>query len=155
MKVSQLKTHLSTVSEIVFLKPDGNAIPKHFHITEIGQINKKFIDCGGTIRDESIISMQLWESVDVWHRLEPSKLLNIISLSERKLGIEDLEIEVEYQGETIGKFGLGFENYQFLLLAKNTTCLANDSCGIPVEKVKRNLNELTPQSCCGEKEGCC
>ena len=31
-----------------------------FHITEVGQVNKRFIDCGGTKRDEKLISFQLF-----------------------------------------------------------------------------------------------
>lgn len=157
MKSSQFKEYLQRISELVFLKPDGNIVSKHFHVTEIGQIDKRFIDCGGMMRNESVISIQLWESVDIWHRLEPQKLLKIIELSEKKLNVEDVEIEVEYQGATIQKFGLAFENSQFLLTIKNTTCLASNSCGIPVEKVKKNLSELKSQSavCCSTEASCC
>jgi hypothetical protein len=73
MVLSEFKQHLKTVTEVTFLKPDGNNIPKHFHLTEVGQINKKFIDCGEMVRNENVFSMQLWESVDFWHRLEPSQ----------------------------------------------------------------------------------
>ena len=92
MTLNQFKEKLKTVTEVNFLKPDGTNVPKHFHITEVGQISKRFIDCGGTIRHENVISMQLWESIDFWHRLEPSKLISIIDLSIDKLGIEDHEI---------------------------------------------------------------
>ena len=43
---------------------------------------KKFIDCGGVIRDEKVINFQLWYSVDEDHRLEAEKLRKIIALSE-------------------------------------------------------------------------
>lgn len=157
MTLSEFKKHLETLSEINFQKTDGSFIPKHFHITEVGQVTKKFIDCGGTIRNEMLVSMQLWESIDDWHRLEPNKLLSIIALSEEKLGIEDVEIEIEYQSDTIGKYGVSFENNTFKLLPKMTDCLAMDKCGIPIEKVKKNLSELTPsiQSCCSPGSGCC
>ena len=64
-------------------------MPLHFHVTEIGQINKKFIDCGGTIREEKNINFQLWYSTDNDHRLEAEKLRKIINLSERKLDLGD------------------------------------------------------------------
>lgn len=151
MILSEFKDKLKTVNEVTFLKPDGTAIPKHFHITEVGQINKRFIDCGGTVRNENTISMQLWESVDFWHRLEPNKLISIIDLSEKKLGIEDLEIEIEYQADTIGKFGVEFENGIFKLTTTNTACLASDKCGVPsFDKAKE-----TVQSCCSPNSGCC
>jgi len=50
MKISALKKHLSEVSTIGFKLPDGQLIPVHFHVTEVGLINKHFIDCGGTER---------------------------------------------------------------------------------------------------------
>lgn len=34
--------------------------------------------------------------------------------------MEDLEIEVEYQSQTIGKYGLGYNGTDFLLLSKQT-----------------------------------
>ena len=74
----------------------GTAIPQHFHVTEVGQINKKFIDCGGLVRNEKTVNFQLSDFGDFDHRLAPQKLLNIISLSKKtRLGIEDAEIEVE------------------------------------------------------------
>ena len=44
---------------------------------------------------ENVINFQLWSSTDYDHRLHPEKLVNIINLSEEKLGLEDAEIEVE------------------------------------------------------------
>ena len=70
-------------------------------------------------------------------RLHPEKLVHIIELSEDKLQIPDLEIEVEYQmKDTIGKFDLDFDGTNFLLISKLTDCLAKDKCGIPAEKPK-------------------
>lgn len=151
MLLSDFKEQLKTVSDVIFLKPDGNSIPKHFHITEVGQINKKYIDCGGFVRSENVISMQLWESVDFWHRLKSSKLNAIIELSEKKLDIGDYEVEIEYQGETIEKYGVNFANGVFQLSRKNTACLAPDKCGIPpVETIKEKV-----ESCCTPGGGCC
>lgn len=52
--------------------------------------------------------------------------------------MEDLEIEVEYQSETIGKYELGFNGSNFILLSKQTNCLAQGKCGIPAEQLKEN-----------------
>lgn len=151
MLLSEFKNKLKTVTNVTFLKPDGSVVPSHFHITEVGQINKRFIDCGGTIRSEKNVSMQLWESIDYWHRLEPSKLSSIIDISIEKLEIEDLEIEIEYQNDTIGKYGVNFDNGIFQLIALKTACLAIDSCGIPIlESVKETL-----KSCCTPNSSCC
>lgn len=157
MKLSAFKQLLNQVEELNFILPNGNKVPTHFHVTEVGQVTKHFIDCGGTIRKETSVNFQLWQAGDVDHRLAPQKLTNIIALSESKLGITDHEIEVEYQDNTIGKYGLEFDGQNFLLTTKSTNCLANDKCGIPEEKLKINLVEFTPasKSCCTPGGGCC
>lgn len=156
MKLSEVKTILGTLENVSFVLPNGTFVPEHFHITEIGSITKNFIDCGGTVRKENVTNFQLWNANDFDHRLKPAKLLDIIALSEKILGIEDSEIEVEYQSETIGKYDLGFDGTNFILLNKQTACLAEDQCGIPKEKQKIKLSEITNQSgCCTPGGGCC
>src|SRR5690606_20494666 len=84
-------------------------------------------------------NFQLWNADDFEHRLKPAKLLNIIKLSEEKLGIEDAEIEVEYQSNTIGKYALASDGTNFILQNKTTACLALDACGIPSEIAKKKI----------------
>ncbi|MGB8704087.1 MAG: DUF6428 family protein [Gillisia sp.] len=155
MKLSQIKNHLQELKTISFMLPDGNLVPSHFHVTEIGLVNKHFIDCGGTVRKEKVANFQLWNANDYDHRLHPEKLLHIIELSEKVLNMEDLEIEVEYQGETIGKYGLDFDGVHFLLSPLHTTCLAQEKCGIPSEKERKNLSELSKSGKCGTSESAC
>ena len=173
MKLSDVKNLLATVKEVNFKLPNGKMVPQHFHVTEVGMITKNFIDCGGTLRNEKVASFQLWEAADFDHRLSPQKLTNIISLSEKILGMEDLEVEVEYQSEsvaspiqlsenktnwhTIGKYDLAFDGINFVLLAKQTNCLATDKCGVPAEKLKVSLSSLqdNSQGCCTPGGGCC
>lgn len=157
MKLSEVKAHLSHITELKFQLPNGSMVPSHFHVTEVGMINKKFIDCGGTIRNEKLINFQLWKSIDYDHRLQPEKLLKIIELSEIKLNIEDLEVEVEYQADTIGKFGLAFKDDCFLLSSKMTDCLAPDKCGIPQENTELKFSNLSlaDDSACKPGTGCC
>jgi hypothetical protein len=111
------------------------------------------------VRNESLVSFQLWNANDTDHRLVPEKLLNIIALSEKVLGIEDREVEVEYQANTIGKYALTFNGKSFVLMPKFTDCLASDSCGIPQEKRKVKLSELVvngdSNSSCTPGGGCC
>src|SRR5690606_36651355 len=121
---SEIKTHLEHLEKIAFQLPDGSLVPRHFHVTEVGKVTKHFIDCGGTVRNEEVASFQLWDSFDYDHRLHPEKLIHIIELSEKILGLGDLEIEVEYQGETINKFSLDFDGKDFLLTTTHTDCLA-------------------------------
>lgn len=156
MKLSEIKSKLQTLDTIAFQLPNGTLVPNHFHVTEVGKISKHFIDCGGTVRTENVANFQLWEADDYDHRLHPEKLLNIIELSEKVLEIEDLEIEVEYQGDTIGKFGLDFDGTNFLLTNKQTDCLAKDNCGIPEEKPKLQFRELdASEPCCTPDGNCC
>lgn len=156
MKLSQVKNILKTVEAVNFNLPNGTTVPEHFHVTEVGLITKKFIDCGGTVRNESVVNFQLWDANDFEHRLKPQKLLNIIELSEKVLGIGDFEIEVEYQSKTIGKYDLDFNGKDFVLLNKKTACLAQDQCGIPVEKQKVKLSELNnQQNRCSPGGSCC
>ena len=156
MKLSDVKQILPTLENVEFQLESGTFVPEHFHVTEVGMITKNFIDCGGVIRTEKVVNFQLWNADDFEHRLKPNKLLNIIQLSEEKLGIEDFEIEVEYQSDTIGKYDLEFNGKTFVLVNKTTACLAQDACGIPSEKQKKNLVELSVnQTVCKPNSGCC
>ncbi len=156
MKLSAIKALLGTIESVNFQLENGTMVPEHFHVTEVGVVTKHFIDCGGTVRNEKVANFQLWEANDFDHRLAPQKLINIINLSERTLGMEDLEIEVEYQTNTIGKYDLSFNGENFVLQAKQTNCLAQDKCGIPADKLKVSLSDLTKEtSCCSPKSGCC
>ncbi|MCV9928173.1 DUF6428 family protein [Flavobacterium sp. LS1R49] len=156
MKLSEIKNILKTVEAINFQLPNGTFVPEYFHVTEVGLITKNFIDCGGTVRKETVVNFQLWDANDYEHRLKPQKLVHIIELSEKILGIEDFEIEVEYQDITIGKYDLDFNGKDFVLLNKQTACLALDQCGIPTEKQTTNLSDLSNQSnSCTPGGSCC
>lgn len=155
MKLSQIKSLLPSLENVSFQLEDGTFVPEHFHVTEVGQVIKNFIDCGGVIRQEKVVNFQLWNANDYEHRLKPGKLLSIIELSENKLGIEDAEIEVEYQSTTIGKYDLDFDGQHFVLKNKQTACLAEDACGIPAQKPKIQLINLANSGSCTPGSGCC
>lgn len=157
MKLSEIKTELKTLTSILFQLPNGEIVPQHFHVTEVGKVSKHFIDCGGSVRTEEAVNFQLWEASDYDHRLHPEKLLSIITLSEKMLHIPDLEIEVEYQmKETIEKFNLNFDGTTFQLTSKLTDCLAKDKCGIPAEKVKVKMGKWKEKTtCCIPNSSCC
>lgn len=146
MKIYEIKEILSELQGVNFRLPDGSYLPPHFHVTEVGLVTKHFIDCGGTERKETVANFQLWEAGDYDHRLAPQKFLHILNLCGKILGNDDLDIEVEYQQNTIGKFSLDFDGKDFVLVAKRTACLAQDACGIP------DKNEAP--SCC-PSSGCC
>lgn len=157
MKLSEIKNQLKKLTNIAFQLPNGDLVPSHFHVTEVGKITKHFIDCGGKVRNEEVVNFQFWEANDYDHRLHPEKLVHIIELSEEKLQLPDLEIEVEYQmKDTIGKFSLDFDGTNFQLKAKATDCLAKDNCGVPQEKTKVKIGEWKEkETCCAPSSGCC
>ncbi|MVX34475.1 DUF6428 family protein [Myroides sp. LoEW2-1] len=153
MKLSEVKKALVTLEKVDFQFEDGTFVPAHFHVTEVGQVEKRFIDCGGVIRNEKKVIFQLWNANDFEHRLKANKLLDIIKLSEDRLKIEDAEIEVEFQGKhTIGKYYLSFNGSHFVLLNTLTACLAEDSCGIKPEHLPQKNNT---SSCCSSTSEYC
>ena len=151
MNIQEIKSKLSELEQVPFVLPNGVCIPSHFHVTELGIVTKDFIDCGGTIRQEKVANFQLWTSSDFDHKMHPSKIINIIEIAENSLGLENLEIEVEYQSDTVGKYGLEFKDGKFHLSATQTDCLAKEKCGIP-EEPEIIENQTTS---CNPSSGCC
>jgi hypothetical protein len=138
-----------------FLLPDGDMVPPHFHITEVGRVQKDFIDCGGTVRSSTTCLLQVWVASDTEHRLKANKLLAILNVAEPLLGQADLALEVEYEGQTISQFPITQSEITpagllFHLGSKHTACLAPDKCGIPLGEASSN----DAGSSCGPK-GCC
>jgi hypothetical protein len=153
MKLSEFKQHLSGLNSLSFSLPNGENVPAHFHITEVGLSMKHFIDCGGTERVDKKINLQLWlDDNDTAHRLSAHKLLSIIQKSEQIIGLPDLDLEVEYQGQTISKYGIRLHENSLALTSTFTDCLAKENCGISdkSEKKKLSLAEITTNdsSCC-------
>lgn len=155
MKLSEFKKHLAAAPAVNFVQPNGHFVPRHFHITEAGLTTKHFIDCGGTIRTEKAINFQVWVANDFEHRLSPTKLLDIIDKAAPLLGNDDLEVEVEYQNETIGRYGVSFDGSQFQLTAKSTDCLAKETCGVASEISELTVTEKATAGCCTPGGGCC
>jgi hypothetical protein len=152
MNLSTLQAHLQSLETLRFQLPNGDFVPAHFHITEIGHISKKFIDCGGAVHEQETASVQIWVAADVEHRLSPQGFLHIIDLSKQILAGKDLELVVEYQTETISQFGLDFQNGGFVLTPKHTDCLAPIRCDLPQAKPKIRLGE---KNYCTPGSGCC
>jgi hypothetical protein len=81
MKLSEIKNILETAEAVNFRVANGELVPAHFHVTEVGIITKNFIDCGGTVRQEKVANFQLWDANDFEHRLKAAKLQNVIKNS--------------------------------------------------------------------------
>ena len=84
-------------ASLQFQLPDGTFVPAHFHVTEVGRVQKDFVDCGGTQRSKASCVLQLWIASDEEHRLDSSKLTRIMELGATALPIRNLSVEVEYE----------------------------------------------------------
>ena len=135
MKLSVFKEALqqSPTRQLRFVLPDGDVIAAHAHITEVGRIDKTFIDCGGTVRKVSTCSLQAWVADDTDHRLEPGQLASILDKAAPILADEDLEMEIEYEDCQISQFpvenvSVQGDDLKFYLGTKHTDCLAKEFC---------------------------
>ena len=138
MKLHELKSILEAQPEKFprFILPDGDRVPAHFHVTEVGHVQKNFIDCGGTIRKNEAAVLQLWvNDGDQDHRLNAGKFASILSLGERVLPHNDFDVEVEWDCCVTSQYPIqNFEtigsHIDFALATKHTDCLAKEKCGI-------------------------
>lgn len=78
MKISEFKSIVNELKDIVFVLPCRKKILSHFHKTEIGIIRKQYIDSIDNLRLENLINIQLWYSNDKNHKIKPTKILKII-----------------------------------------------------------------------------
>ena len=83
MKLHELKNVLvqNPAALVRFQLPNGDFVPAHAHVTEVARIDKRFVDCGGTFRTDSLCRLQTWFADDVDHRLNAGKLANIFTLA--------------------------------------------------------------------------
>jgi Family of unknown function (DUF6428) len=123
-----------------FILPGGDQIPAHFHLTEVGYVAKKFVDCGGTFRDRGTCILQTYVAEDFDHRLKAKRFADILDLARPILPGDDLEVEMEWDCCVVSQYpivaGRAVENrLEFQLAAKHTDCLAKQKCGCESEAV--------------------
>jgi len=135
MQLADLKQHLESNVErnIRFRLPNGEPLAAHAHVTEVARIDKRFVDCGGTFRTQTICRLQTWVSDDLPHRLRAGVLLKILQKSASFLETDVLEVDVEHELDYLTQFPLaGVEpngNELVLRLAeRHTECLAPEKC---------------------------
>lgn len=156
MNLRALKQHLELNAEkpVGFIFDDGDYVPGHFHVTEVGHVAKSFIDCGGTVRNVATVQLQVWLGNDEHHRLTAGKLAKIIELAEPLIPSDDLEVEVEYEGCVLSQYTVDNASaidgqIIFRLGDKHTDCLAKEACGIdPAGKAS------AAAGCCGGSPCC-
>jgi len=158
MNLIELKKALAEhpAKTIRFVLPTGSAAPPHAHVTEVAQIDKRFIDCGGTFRTDSVCRLQTWFADDTDHRLSAGKLLSILAKSGDFIKDGSIEVEVEHEAPFISQFPITSLEVDGDLLVvqlgiKHTDCLAKDRCLPP----KLAVNPFAPlpsfkeAACCG------
>ena len=153
MTVSEFRRALQSAAnhELRFVLPDGGLIPVHAHITEVGRTDRRFLDCGGTLRQTAACTLQAWVAEDVEHRLLPGSLVSILEKAAPILGTDGLDVEIEFEDGLLSQFPVLEVTVQdgaiaFRLGTKHTDCLAKELClpaGAPDE-----------EACCGSG-GCC
>ena len=138
MKLADLKNILRSNPAAFprFIMPDGDQIPAHFHITEVGHIAKRFIDCGGKLHDETdTCLLQTYVADDLDHRLNAGTFAKILDLGAQVLPHDDLEVELEYEDcaitqSPIASAVVNGASIELQLREKHTDCLAKEKCGI-------------------------
>lgn len=131
MKMSEFRSVLAHAPEALvrFTLPNGDQVPAHFHVTEVGYFSKKFIDCGGVTGATEGCVLQTWLGDDDDHRLSAGRLAKILALAGGMLPHDNLEVEVEYDCCVVSQYPVRaakrvHEYLEFTLGSKSTQCLA-------------------------------
>jgi hypothetical protein len=150
MQLRELKALLRARSESLprFILPNGEQIPPHFHITEVGYVAKKFVDCGGTFREREACVLQTYVARDFDHRLKAGRFADILDLGASILPGDELEVELEWDCCVVSQYPIASARalkgrLEFELGAKHTDCLAKEKCGCGPE-----VEPNAAASCC-------
>ncbi len=164
--------------------PNGDLVPAHYHITEVGHVTKRFIDCGGTRRVLETCLLQTWVHEDLEHRLHAGKLAGIFDRTGDLFPSQDLAVEIEHETDVVAQFPVerAEATADALVLhlgVKHTDCLARGIClpgecapspsAVPSPSAAPSIFSplIPPQTpsfiklqagqsaCCSPKSGCC
>ncbi len=149
MSIAEFKAHLRKHPDATlrFALPDGGLVPIHAHVTEVGRVDKTFVDCGGTVREVHSCLLQTWVADDTRHRLSPGKLADILDRAAGILRSDELPVEIEHEDWPVAQFPVSSAEAEggslvFALVTKHTDCLAKDVC-------------LPEADACSPGGGCC
>lgn len=159
MILSELKSLLKEHADRYFRiqLPDGADVPVSFHVTEVGRIQKTFLDCGGTLRESLTCQLQVWVGEDYDHRIETGKMAAILDKAASYLPDESIPVEVEYEEKVISQYTveghtLSDEAVILNLAHKHTECLAPELCGLPsisrLPEIGGKTTSCGPSGCC-------
>ncbi len=148
--------------------PTGDQVPISFHITEVGRVEKTFLDCGGTLRNRSTIQLQVWVGPDEDHRIQAGKMADILERSGAVVPDDTLPLEMEYEMENgfvsqfpVADFAISEEAVVLHLGVRHTECLAPELCIVPANVPTSKSFSLTmapvaeTNGCGCGPSGCC
>ena len=152
MKLSDLRVVLEKHPDTLprFVLPDGDHIPAHAHVTEVGHVVKNFIDCGGVMGRSDMVLLQTHVGQDVEHRLKSDRFAKILQLGERVLPHDELEVEVEYDCCVVAQYPVtevkpAGKRLDIILGKRRTQCLAQE----------RRKQAAAAETCCGSAAPTC
>jgi hypothetical protein len=151
MKLSDLSSVLETHPDTFprFVLPDGDRIPAHAHVTEVGHVVKNFIDCGGVTGKSESVLIQTHVGQDTDHRLKADRFAKILQLGGRVLPHDQMEVEVEYDCCVVAQYPVteaksSGKYLDVILGQRRTQCLARER-----EKT------AVPEACCNSAISAC
>ena len=151
MTLRKLRTVLETNPELFprFVLPDGDYIPAHAHVTEVGHVVRHFIDCGGLTGKQERAVLQTHVGNDTDHRLRSDGFAKILELGNRVIPSADLDVYVEYDCCVVAQYPIAEvrpdgEHLDLFLRRGRTQCRARE----------RRESE-TAARCCAPSATCC
>jgi hypothetical protein len=132
-----------------FVLPDGDHIPAHAHVTEVGHLVRNFIDCGGLTGKEEKVVLQTHVGSDADHRLRSDRFTKILQLGTRVIPSANLDVDVEYDCCVVAQYPIAEakpdgEHLTLILRRGRTQCRARE---------RRESQAAT--DCCAASAACC
>ena len=114
-----------------FVLPNGDYVPPHAHVTEVGHVVRKFIDCGGLTGEEEKVVLQTHVGNDTDHRLRSERFAKILQFGNRVIPSADLDVEVEYDCCVVAQYPIAEatpdgEHLNLILQRGRTLCRARE-----------------------------
>ena len=151
MKLSELQQTLKIHPRSLprFVLPDGDYIPLHAHVTQVGHVVRTFIDCGGLTGREEKIVLQTHVGEDTDHQLRSDRFAKILELGEPMARNTDLNVDVEYDCCVVSQYPINqirpSGQYLDLVLGRGRT-----QCRARERRETQHGN-----ACCSPEAACC
>src|SRR4029453_13461360 len=132
-----------------FVLPDGDYIPAHAHVTEVGHVVRNFIDCGGLTGKEEKVVLQTHVGNDTDHRLRSDRFAKILRLGNSVIPSAGLDVDVEYNCCVVTQYPIAEaaadgEHLYLILQRGRTHCRARE-----------RRESKTATGCCASPATCC